>query len=298
MSKYFWSSSSSTDPTVGANWTKSDGTTGTAPASGDDAYVQAVPGVTLASIGASNMSAVALNSLTIGQSYTGTIGTSAAPGGYWQIGAATVTIGAPTSNGSNPPGPQRVKLDVGASTAVVNVIATSGFSVDTGFPVVRLLGSAMTTLNVVAGQVGLAVGAPGETSTVTTINQSGGLLSTGPAATWTTANIAGGTFNAGTAGTTLNVATGATAVVSGSATLTTASVAGTLLLNNRSGGTDLTTGTVFKNGSIDVSGEDSATTIDTLNQYSGGSFSFSAANPAQLTITTWNRIACGTITAQ
>ena len=45
MSSYFWSSTSSTDPTLGANWTKSDGTTGVAPANGDDVTIAAIPGV-------------------------------------------------------------------------------------------------------------------------------------------------------------------------------------------------------------------------------------------------------------
>src|SRR5437588_68856 len=76
MASYFWSSTSSTDPTLGANWTKSDGTTGAAPASGDDVTIAAIPGVALASIAAADMSAVTLNSLTVGQTFTGTIGTT------------------------------------------------------------------------------------------------------------------------------------------------------------------------------------------------------------------------------
>ena len=80
MSTYFWSSTSSTDPTNGANWTRSDGTTGTAPANGDDVTIAAIPGVALASIAAADMSAVTLNSLTISQTFPGTIGTAAVSG--------------------------------------------------------------------------------------------------------------------------------------------------------------------------------------------------------------------------
>ena len=87
MSSYFWSSTSSTDPTVGANWTKSDGTTGTAPGNGDDVTIAAIPGVALAAIAAADMSSITLNSLTIGQTFNATIGTTSTTGtfGYWKI---------------------------------------------------------------------------------------------------------------------------------------------------------------------------------------------------------------------
>ena len=88
MSSYFWSSTSSTDPTLGANWTKSDGTTGTAPTTGDDVTLAAIPGVVLAPIGAADMSAVTLNSLTISQTFNAAIGTTATASasyfGYWK----------------------------------------------------------------------------------------------------------------------------------------------------------------------------------------------------------------------
>src|SRR5580692_7739578 len=102
MSSYFWTSISSTDPTNGANWTKSDGTTGTAPANGDDVTIAAIPGLALASIGAIDMSSVTLNSLTISQTFTGTIGSTSTSGtfGYWKIGATTWTIGTPSNDGT------------------------------------------------------------------------------------------------------------------------------------------------------------------------------------------------------
>src|ERR1700736_1822931 len=101
MSIYYWSSTSSTDPTLGANWTKSDGTTGTVPASGDDVTIAAIPGVALAAIAAADMSAVTLNSLTVSQTFNATIGTTSTSGtfGYWKIGAAAWTIGMPSADG-------------------------------------------------------------------------------------------------------------------------------------------------------------------------------------------------------
>src|SRR5437879_4004655 len=103
MASYYWSSTSSTDPTLGANWTKSDGTTGTAPGNGDDAFIATIPGAAVANIGSADMSAVTLNSLTISQTYSGTIGAAASTGatfGYWKIGAATWTIGTPSTDGT------------------------------------------------------------------------------------------------------------------------------------------------------------------------------------------------------
>ena len=93
MPTYFWTSTSSTDPTLGANWTKSDGTTGAAPTTGDDVFIQAIPGVALANIGSADMSAITLNSLTISQTFAGTIGTTSSAGpnfGYWKIGATSL----------------------------------------------------------------------------------------------------------------------------------------------------------------------------------------------------------------
>src|SRR6185437_2231914 len=113
MSTYFWTSTSSTDPTVGANWTKSDGTTGTVPGNGDDVVIAALPGVALASIDPADMSAVTLNSLTISQTFTGTIGSASLSGtfGYWKIGATTWTLGQPSGDGIAAIGSGRIKVN-------------------------------------------------------------------------------------------------------------------------------------------------------------------------------------------
>src|SRR6185312_3492007 len=131
MSSYFWSSTSSTDPTLGANWTKSDGTTGTAPGNGDDVTIAAIPGVSLASIAAADMSAVTLNSLTVSQTFTGTIGTASTSGtfGYWKIGATTWTIGTPSGDGIAAIGSGRIKINFGSAVFAGTVLAT-GSSID------------------------------------------------------------------------------------------------------------------------------------------------------------------------
>ncbi len=175
MSQYFWSSTSSTDPTLGANWTKSDGTTGTAPTTGDDLFIQAIPGVALAPIAASDMASVTLNSLTISQTFTGTIGTTATSGtfGYWKIGAATWTIGTASADGTVFGGSGRIKLDFG-SAAFVGTVLGAGVSIDSGLEPLRIKGSnASNRLYVLAGRVGVATNLPGETATLTEIDVSG-----------------------------------------------------------------------------------------------------------------------------
>src|SRR5690349_6854081 len=128
MASYFWSSTSSTDPTLGSNWTKSDGTTGTAPTTGDDVTIAAIPGVTLAPIAAADMSSITLNSLTLSQTFTNTIGTTATSSasffGYWKIAATTWTIGTPSNDGSSATGSPRIKLDFGSAPFTGTVLAT------------------------------------------------------------------------------------------------------------------------------------------------------------------------------
>src|SRR5579884_3898954 len=251
MSSYLWTATGSTaaDPLLGSNWTKSDGTTGTAPTTGDDLLIVGVPGVVTAPIWASggafasvpgslstsgasttggnlaantpyyykitatnangeslasseltyttpnnglstnqitvNWAAVSgatgykiyrsttsgaetylasvgnvllyadtgtqaaggslvpgaaiYNSLTIAQSYQGTIGVSGF-GGYWLLGATTVTIGSPNGDGTTGSGSGRIKLNFQGNQYACTVINT-GASTDSGFEPVRLLGS-------------------------------------------------------------------------------------------------------------------------------------------------------------
>ncbi len=155
----FWNNAS--------NWS-----TGGAPASGDDVFIQnsAVPII----YGLSN-AAVLLNSLTIDQSYTGTIGlpvTNSA--GYpeyrtqylliGQQGAFTTTIGRGIGAGSG-----RIKINYG-STKTFCTVLNSGSPVEAALPAVILLGTnSSNTLTVEKGSVGMALFA-GDTSTLAALN--------------------------------------------------------------------------------------------------------------------------------
>ena len=302
MASFWWTSTSSTDPTVGANWTKSDGTTGAVPANGDNVYVVPIAGLTLASIGAADQHTIALASLTVSQGFAGTIGTSAAPGGYWRVGAAILNLGSPVLDQSSPQGSTRIKIDTGSTSAVVNVYNTGNAttSADIGFEPTRIIGSAITTINLYNGFFGVATNSPGETSTVGTVNVTGGTCDLGPGVTWTTGtaasnNGAAGVLNVASAGTTLTTSSGATATATGSGAITTVNAGGTTNLNNRSGGTDITTLNIYSTGTADFSGNPSASTVATLNLYGGGMWQTDPANPNHVTATTLHRVNCGTI---
>lgn len=305
MSTYFWSSTSSTDPTLGANWTKSDGTTGTAPANGDDVTIAAIPGVALASIAAADMSAVTLNSLTISQSFTGTIGTASVAGGtfgYWKIGATSWTIGKPSADGSIAVGSGRIKIDFG-SAAFTGTVLAAGTSVDSGAEPVRIKGSnAANKLYVLGGRVGVATNLPGETATLAEVDVTGStaICNLGPGASWTNANVSGGgtiSLNSGSSGM-LSVSSGSTAVAQGSGAIATINAGGSTLLNHRpASGSAVTTLNLYPTGTADFSQVPSAVTVGTLNHQAGGVLIANAANPAHLAVTTRNLVNCGTLTA-
>jgi len=304
MSSYFWSSTSSTDPTLGANWTKSDGTTGVAPGNGDDVTIAAIPGVSLASIAAADMSTVTLNSLTISQTFTGSIGTTATSGtfGYWKIGATTWTIGTPSSDGSAASGSGRIKIDFGSAAFIGTVLAT-GASADQGSQPVRIKGTnAANKLYVLGGRVGVATNMAGETSTLAEVDVIGStaVCTLGPGVSWTNGNASAGgtlTVSSGSSGT-LSVSSGSTATVQGTGAVATVNAGGATYLNHRPGaGAAVTTLNLYATGVADFSQVPSTVTVGTLNHYKGGVLTANAANPGHLTVTTRNLVNCGTLTA-
>ena len=304
MASFFWSSISSTDPTLGANWTKSDGTTGTAPGNGDDVFLQAIAGLALASIGAADMSAVTLNSLTISQTFTGTIGTTATNGtfGYWKIGAVSWTIGTPSSDGSTAGGSGRIKIDFG-SAVFVGMVMNVGTSVDSGLEPLRIKGSnASNRLIVLGGRVGVATNLPGETSTISEVDASGSsaVVNFGAGVTWTTATVAAGAALSTASGSsgTLSVASGSSAITRSEAAIATINAGGTVTLNHRPGsGAAVTALSLYPTGTADFSQNPLSVTVTTLNHHGGGVLSVDPANPGQLTLGTHNLVNAGTLTA-
>jgi hypothetical protein len=304
MAAYFWSSISSGDPTLGANWTKSDGTTGVAPGNGDDAYVQAIPGLALASINAADMSAVTLNSLTISQTFTGTIGTTATTGtfGYWKIGASVWTVGTPSADGTVFGGSGRIKLDFGAAAFVGTVLST-GTSSDSGLEPLRIKGTnASNRLLVLGGRVGVATNMPGEVSTLAEVDASGSgaVVDLGPGVTWTIATSVSGaslTLSSGSSGT-LSVGSGATARINGSSAVATVNANGTVQLCNRpASGAAVATLNLYSTGTADLSPNPLAASITTLNHFSGGTLTVNPASQGQLSIGSHNLINASSLSA-
>jgi len=306
MSSYIWSSTSSTDPTLGANWTKSDGTTGTAPTTGDDVTLAAIPGVTLAPIGAADMSSVTLNSLTISQTFTNTIGTtstaSASFFGYWKISATTWIIGTPSNDGSAATGSPRIKLDFGSAAFTGSVLAT-GISSDQGLPPVRIKGThASNKLYVLGGRVGVATNLPGESSTLSEVDVAGSsaVCTLGPGVTWSAANVSAGatlSTNSGSSGA-LSVSPGSTAITQGTSAISTVNAGGTTILNHRPpSGAAITTLNLYPTGTADFSQSPANVTVTTLNHHKSATLTANPANSSHLTVTTRNLINCGSLTA-
>lgn len=308
MASYFWTATASNDPAAGANWTKSDGTTGTAPGTGDDAFIQAIPGVALANIDPADMSAVTLNSLTISQTYRGTIGSTSTAGasffGYWKIGATTWTIGAAGGAGGSGAGAAggsgRIKLDFGTAPFAGTVL-DSGNSVDAGYEPVRIKGTHATNkLTVLGGSVGVASNLPAETSQLATANVVGGQssLHLGYGTTYAVASASGGgtlVADIGTTGT-ISASGGSSATVRGPNKVGTVTSAGTVsLLNRPASGNLADVVSILRDGVLDCSGDPTEGTIGTMNLYAGCRFSTSPVNPGHITVTTLVKVDGGNL---
>lgn len=151
------------------NWT--DGT----PDAGDFIYFQLSP-IDVSSGFA--QSGVALGSFSTFDTYTGKIGlcnlgtSPAVPGTYLEIDAPVSFIGRCQNPGSQGSGSPRTMLNIGSTTAqTMTVESTCLNSADGALPPVRILGVKTThVLNVIKGNVGVAVASASEVSTFGTIN--------------------------------------------------------------------------------------------------------------------------------
>jgi hypothetical protein len=153
----FWS--------VAANWS-----TRAVPATGDDVIIQSSAKEILYGL---DQSAVTLNSLTIDQSFTGTIGLPRTnPGGYVEyregylkIGATTITIGRGEGAGSG-----RIKIDTLAVQTTINVL-NSGSAAENGTKCILWKGTHASNAVVVNKGSFAAAHFAGETATIATVKQ-------------------------------------------------------------------------------------------------------------------------------
>jgi hypothetical protein len=256
-------------------------------------------------------SAVALTSLRIEKSYTGKIGldravfATSADGAttvstateyrstYLAIGASTVKIGENFINASVN-GSSRILLDLGSATAAnVEIHGTATSSSESGRPAVRLKAANASTgvyVRSTPGGVGVAVDAPGETSTVGTISISDTTTSSkvfcGPGVTLTTWYQLGGqnVLQAAATVTTVTV-NGGTLQTEGDFTITTFNQnGGTTYCNHvKTAGNAITT-LNLGGGTIDAQGSSRTRTWATANLNKGTL----KADGSILTLTTIN----------
>lgn len=241
------------------NWS-----TGSAPVNSDDVYIDNSAVSILYGL---DQSAVTLTSLTIGASFTGTIGlpktnASGYPeyrDDYLQIGATTVKLGTGEGSGSS-----RIKLNFGSVQTGVEVQST-GSSEEFGIPAVLIVGThASNTLDVVSGSVGVAVFG-GEAATIATLThaQSAEVLCGAGCTLTTVAGLGQVTLNS--AVTTITQSAGLVTVI-GSGAVTTLTLKGGQCVYRSSG--TITTATI--GGVFDCSRDSTARTVTNCTLRTGG----------------------------
>lgn len=252
--------------------------TGSLPTAGDDLYIEANPSGTdyPMAVNLSALAAVALASLNISQTFGQTIGTSSA---YFQIKASTVNIGYQFGAISLANGSQRVKINLGSSAGVINIYNSANSAADPNVSPIQLLGSALTSLNITSGLVCMAVH-PGETSTVATITNGGG-LTLGAGVTVTTVNGSAGSTVLRSAATTVNME-GGNLITAGTGAIGTMNIYATASATLYASGTITALNVV---GKVDMSQDAQAKTITTVTQSFGSSFNIDNGIKGSITIT-------------
>lgn len=276
MAKKLWvggDGSGINDWSVAANWSPSG-----VPADGDDVYLRnSSVGIT-ASL---DQSAVTLASLTIDMTFTGAVGTASA---YLQIGASAFRCGDPSLSASSGSGSGRIKIDFGSVQTAATVVNTSNASTDSGLEPVRLIGThASNALTVLSGRVGIGTTLAGEVATFAIVNIAGknAILTLAAGCTLTTINQSDGILNLLAAATTVNQS-GGTLTTSGIGAIATANIGGTANLNSSG---MITTVNVQKGGYANLSGSPTARTITNCSLYNGAKLNASNGNPLSITFT-------------
>ena len=256
------------DWSVAANWSGA-----AVPVDGDDVYLENSAVSVTAGL---DQSAIALASLTIAQSYTGSIGTAAA---YLQIGSVLTNIGQYFGI-SRPVGSPMIKLDLNDDVPTAGTINVydSGSSSDSNVPTIRLLvNHATTVLNVYKGSVGVAP-ITGETSTIGYINvsyttnvASDANVYVGSGVTLAALECFGGKTILNCASLSATIWAG-TLTTNGTGAIGTINVWGGTVTSNSSG--TITAANIKSPGFLDMTKSVTSRTITTLKRDNGGKFSY------------------------
>lgn len=266
MATRTWAGDDATTPnswSVAGNWEE-----GSVPVSTDDVYIPANSAAITAGL---NQSAVTLNSLTVNSGFIQNIGTS--------DGALQIGVAAGTNVFLSPSGGTQY-FDFGSSTCDIEVLNTGGAAA--GLSAVYIVGTALDVVTLYNGNLGVAR-LPGESSTITSLNQNGGSMVVGDGATVTTLKVQGGscTNYAGSTTTTIysgtiNAPKGANATVNVTGGNFRSSSSSTITTLNLNGGVaDFSVGSVPRTvTTVNVNAErdcqlvydSSVLTVTTLNQ--------------------------------
>ena len=213
-----------------------------------------------------NQSAVAIPSFTVEEGCTSQIGRFE----FGQYKYLRIDPDAFTYRGQG----RLCLFDLG-SAAIAPTIFSTGEPNTQGLPALFLKGSALSTVEILRGHVGLAY-LDGDTATVATLtvgNQGaaagafGGqtVLYLGSGLTLTTLNLSGGTCNAECAMTTATVSPNGILKTSGAGAITTCNLFGQGVFNSTG-----TVGTLNCHGLADFTQDRTARTISTLVEFDGG----------------------------
>jgi hypothetical protein len=277
MASLYWTGTTSGDWSVTTNWS-----TGSIPANGDEVVIDGRS--TRAITSGLAQSAVTVASLRIDLSNVYDVGLAATP---LAIGATKVEIGRSETGGANASGASLIHINFGTVQATVYVYDTNTSGSSGLEPLVIRGTHASNALHVYDGVVGVATADPGHVATVATINVEGGKLRIADGCTLTTINQTDGLIELDSAFTTLNQTAGEI-TTRGTGAITTANVAGTA--NLMSTGT-ITTLNIYGNGIADFSGNATARTVTNCNKY-GDNARINARTAAPLAITFTNGIDC------
>lgn len=259
MANCIWLGTTSGDYGVTTNWS-----TGTVPTTSDNVFIplSATNNIT-ASL---DQHTVAIASFTTEPGSAVLIGSSA---GYLRIKPAAASLA----------GEGLAYIDFSAASVSPQILATAQPPTSTGTYGLYLIGSALGTVSVVSGSVGIAVN-PGETATVTNLQVvgRGGSVSVGSGCTLTTVGVNTGNATLNCAVTTANVFNG-WLWTQGSGVVTTANVFGGTLYTESSG----TVGAIVINGGlVDLTESGISRTITDLTLNPGGKLTY---DPNVVTIT-------------
>jgi hypothetical protein len=204
--------------------------------------------------------------------------------GIYRISATIARLGLPSQDGSSPSGAQ-VNLDTGTNASTMEVYDTASTGTG-GFAPTLITGNhAGNLLTVYKGKVGLGTFLPGTTGQWPTVQVIGNQaeLEIGAGTTVATLlHIAGGKVKTNAAIPTATLLSGEWHT-EGTGLLGAVTVeGGTLLMNSRASGNDITTLTLDGSGVVDLRGDSAAVTIGTLAIKRGGTIKVASAS--QLTL--------------